>query len=192
MILYILCIFRAARCGWASPVGSEGSWHWWAGVGLPRACTGLFLTICNSKWFSSIFQFSWRNRCSFTIKHSIFLNSFNFNLFFHSCNDPSCLLCFSLCSSTMPSNYQLGVSTTSALIITASAASFPKTWRPCLQVQTPSLSLPWLFASLKTLSHMQLSPPKNSYRFCFAVLVRTKTYFSGLSSLLSSCSIVYT
>lgn len=34
---------------------------------------------------------------------------------------------FFFCSSTMPSNYQLGVSITSALIIIASAASFPKT-----------------------------------------------------------------
>lgn len=38
------------------------------------------------------------------------------------------------CSFTMPSSCQLGVSITSAPIITASAASFLKTWRPCLQV----------------------------------------------------------
>lgn len=38
------------------------------------------------------------------------------------------------CSSTMPSSCQLGVSITSAPIITASAASFLKTWRPCHQV----------------------------------------------------------
>lgn len=54
---FIFGIFRAARCGWSSPVGSERSWHWWAGVGLPWACTGLLLwnysfkliTNCNSK-----------------------------------------------------------------------------------------------------------------------------------------------
>lgn len=43
-------------------------------------------------------------------------------------------------SFTMPSSSQLGVSITSALITTASAASFPKTWRRCLQVQTPRCS----------------------------------------------------
>lgn len=47
---YVLCIFRTACCGWASPVGSERGWHWWTGVGLSWACTGLSLQNCLCPW----------------------------------------------------------------------------------------------------------------------------------------------
>lgn len=56
----------------------------------------------------------------------------------------SSLPCVFLCSSTMPSSYQLGVSITSAQIIIASAASFPRTWRPCLQVWALGPSWPMI------------------------------------------------
>lgn len=112
-VLSALWPCRAARCRWASPVGSQRGWHWWTGARLPRTGSGISSQSC--PFVSRFVRFhSWR------LEHSsLFLKA---TLIF--------------CSSTMPSSSQLGVSITSAPIITASAASFLKTWRPCLQVLT--------------------------------------------------------
>lgn len=105
--------FRAARCRRASPVGSQRGWHWWTGARLPRTGSGMSSQRC--LFVSRFVSFhSWRlEQSSSFLKATVIF-----------------------CSSTMPSSSQLGVSITSAPIITASAASFLKTWRPCLQVLT--------------------------------------------------------
>lgn len=113
---------------------SFSSWQWkeltlmdrcWRTLNLPR--------LVPAKWFLLLLIMIHLS-CSFTVMTPI-TSLFCFVFFF--------------CSSTMPSNSQLGVSITSALIITASAANFPKTWRQCLQVQTPCFSWPLQSVFLK-------------------------------------------
>lgn len=67
----ILCVFRAACCGRASPVGSKRSWRWRTGVVLPWACTGTLISVMIISKF--IFQYSKSSWWLILVSHQCFV-----------------------------------------------------------------------------------------------------------------------